>query len=270
MASISRAPVFMSAAVLVLVLAFCVRPVRGLDVVVADANMIQVNEQQIASWVFGNISSEAQALKSLRDHADLKLDAVKQAVELTPEQSARLQLAVEGDVQRFLADYSLLRNGIKLGPMPQDQWQNLWRKVQPLRQRFDAGILGRDSLLAKTIKSVLTPEQWAAYRSQEQERQRRNYLSLVKATIASIEGKCPLTVEQRDKLTNLIMEKSTSYEFTGQRYYQMYFVLAQMSQIPEEDLKPIFQEKEWVMISRARQQGVQMIGILNQQVQEEE
>lgn len=242
----------------------------GLDVLVEDVNMIQISEQQIVHWVFGNIGSESQARKALDDQAELRIDAIQQGVELNPGQLATLQLAAEGDKQRFFAEYQLLRAEIPLGSIPQAKWQQVWQKVQPLRQRYEAGILGRSSLLAKTVKSVLSEEQWAAYQSLEQERLRRNYLALVKATIASIESKCPLTIDQREQLTTLIMDRSKSMEFTGQRYYQMYFVLAQMSQIPEEEIKPIFQEKEWGVINRARQQGVQMLGILDRQVPQED
>ncbi|MCA8998304.1 MAG: hypothetical protein KDA80_14995 [Planctomycetaceae bacterium] len=233
-------------------------------------NMIDINEQQIVRWVFGNISSEKQAIEMVEDLLELKIDLVRQAIDLSDEQVVALTLAGQGDLHRFLGEYYMLRHGIKLGPMPQDEWQEVWRQVQPMQKRFQAGIYGHSSLLNKTVRSILNDEQWAEYQQLEADRVRRHYRSIVQATIASLEGKCPLTQDQRQQFIDLVMEQAPAREYNGHRYYQMYYVLYQISKIDEEKLKPIFHEREWPIIERARKQGASMAGSLNLEELDEE
>jgi hypothetical protein len=223
----------------------------------------QMNEQQLVQWVFGNMRGKdyrAQTEQALR----VQVEFIATIGTLSPPQRDKLELAGRGDIHRFFDRFETLQRDCPTGMIRQQEWQDIWQKVQPLQMRYQAGLHGRGSLLRKTVRSALDDEQFAAYQAMEAERHRRHYHSLLKATVAMIEQKIPLTIEQRTRLIDLVMEKTEPLGHYGQSYYQYHAILLQMSKIPEQDLKPIFLANEWKVMQGLLQQGRGMEHMIRQ------
>jgi hypothetical protein len=225
------------------------------DVVVQEVNMIHMSPEQIAQWVFGNQGNAQNARKSAEAALKLQVDFVAQIGDLSDVQRAKLQLAGQGDIHRFFELFERIQRDTPTGNIPQDQWQQVWQRLQPLQNRFAAGIHGRSSLFRRTIRSALSPPQLAKYESLDRERRRQHYHAIVRATVATIEAKIPLTAAQRGKLIDLVMSQTEPPDAWGQSYYQYYFVLYAMSKIPEPDIKPIFLDNEWKVMQAMLNQG---------------
>ena len=108
---------------------------------------------------------ESRALQRLTD----LLDLFEKREPLTPDQREKLELAGRGDIKRFFADCEALGRAYELAPKTPDGLSPLLEQAELLRKRLAAGLHRDDSLLAKMLQNVLTPEQrrtWAALERQ--------------------------------------------------------------------------------------------------------
>jgi len=236
----------------------------ALDVVVVNQNMFQLTKAQLIQNVFQQQQTVAAAREHAENSLDIQVDFVALIGTLSDEQRAKLQLAGRGDVHRFFDEFDEFLRAAPVGQMPQQEWQKVWQKIQPLQMRYMNGLHGRKSLFRKTIPSTLSEDQMHAYQVIETERNRRHYLATVKATLSTVEGKIPLTAKQREQVIALVMEKTKPPRTWGHSYYRYHVVLYQMSTI-KDDLQPVFQENEWELMQKILQQGQMVRHLLRQQ-----
>lgn len=235
------------------------------QVVFVQQNMIEIPDNQIISWVFRNHSTIASARREFEQLLEARIDLVEQACSLSPEQRTRLLLAGEGDLHRFLNRFETLRRTLPSGRMTQQEYQNLWQKLQPLAQEYALGLDTDDSLFARSLRTTLNFEQLQQYEEFERERNRRHYIGTVKVAIAMIEDEVPLTVAQRKKLFDLIVAQGAPDGGALNTNYRFYVVLYKISKIPEKKLKPIFLENEWKVVLGILQQAQSMKRFFAQQ-----
>ena len=234
----------------------------------AMGGRFQINEATIIQNVFGSQNSVESARRKSENVLKLHIDFVELSGKLPESQRTKLQLAGQGDIERFFNDFALMKAKCPTGNLTQEQWNEAWQKLQPFSSRYSAGLHGRGSLFRRTIPSALGPEQEKKYEQLVEERNRRHYAAMVGATLTLIDHQIPLTAEQRKKLTELIMAKTEPPTHYGQSYYQLYVVLERMTHIPEEELKPIFLDNEWKVMQGILQQGRAMEHTIKQMEKE--
>lgn len=208
---------------------------------------IEMDENQFSHMVFNN-GDGARNMVWLGQLLHLQLQSLAAIGTLTDQQRDKLELAGHGDIHRFLVRYETLDRERPTGKISQDDYSKLWQKVQPLQLRFQEGLFGPGSLYRKTIRSVLDADQLARYETMQHDRDLRHYRATIKGVVALLEQKVPFTIEQRNKLIELTLEKTEPPLNYGQSYNRLYVVLAQMAEIPEEDLKPLFLDNEWAVL----------------------
>lgn len=206
---------------------------------------IQINEQTIMSWIFNNRQSTDRVREELEEIIQTRIDLIVAACDLSPEQRAKLELAGAGDIHRFFNEYAALRRTIRMGNVSIEEYQEINQKVQPVRQKYSAGLHSRESLFAKAVPYVLDARQQSQYAEFERARRKRQYESMVRGTVALIENEIPLSNDQREKFLKLILAEEAPLRVDVVSYYHVYLVLYRISKIPEEQLKPIFLENEW-------------------------
>jgi len=231
---------------------------------IGNDNMMQITKEQLVQNVFRNQRSLDNARDSAENALDVEIEFVALVGTLSDDQRAKLELAGRGDIERFFDDFESYLRTATVGQITMQQWNELWQELQPLQARYNAGLHGPRSLFRKTIPSALNEEQRAEYVRMEAERARRHYRALVKATLAIIDGKIPLTASQREQIIDAVMEKTRPPRSYGQSYYQYHIVLYQMSRI-EDELKPIFEEKEWELMQKILGQGRMIENMLRRQ-----
>ncbi len=222
--------------------------------VLAQANTFQMTEQQFDSWVFQDVGSRDEALKRVDAALQTQFKLLEQTGDFTAAQRAKLELAGQCDIQRFLDEVAAQRRKTKMGMIPQEQLNEVWQLIQPLNQKYTRGLNGRGSTFQKTIRTTLTPEQFARYQVLEQERQQRRYAAVVRTSIATLEASLPLTMEQRERFFNIVITETKPPVGVGQPYYQTMMVMFQISKIPEDKLRPVFNEVEWKVLGEVMRQ----------------
>lgn len=246
-----------AAAVLAVVLGVLLLPAARLwadddEVVVDNVNQFVVSENQIEQWVFRSNNGNVSAKQKVDGGLKLEIDLVKTAISLTDDQEKKLELAGRGDIARFFNELNIQKKKFPAGAMNQERFNQMWQQIQPLTARYQAGLHGRGSLFHKMLPIILTSEQLEQYRQFERERQRRHYKAKIEIVLTVVDQRIPLTHEQRQKLIALILEKSEPPKVYGQNDF--YLVMWRISQIPEKDIRPIFDDQEWKAFTRMTQQ----------------
>jgi hypothetical protein len=72
--------------------------------------------------------------------------------------------------------------------------------------------------------------------------------------VVTIESRIPLTSAQRKRLIDVICAKATPPRREQPGYANTYGVLQSVANMSEDDLKPIFAEKEWPLVKQMLQQ----------------
>ncbi len=261
----NRGPLSRAARGIILVAMASVAPAQDEAEEAAEAvneiNMIQLGDQQIAQWVFGNRvlfqgrNVGPTHLGRIEQELGLQLALVEAAVPLSEPQRRKLELAGRGDIDRFLDRFEAFQSQCPAGPVSQDKYLELNRKAQPLAARYRAGLHGEGSLFRKTLRSALDAEQSARFESLQAERSRKRYQALVKATVAMIDQKIPLDQDQRERLIELTLRETTPPEAPVEGYSKYNVVLLLMSKVPEDSLRPIFADEEWPAFQTLLLQG---------------
>ena len=213
-----------------------------------------IDDDQLISWAFENQSSVNDARQRAEELLNGQIEFVAVIGTLRPDQRQRLELAGQGDISRFFADAETLMRTLPRGNLTQEEWQGVWQKLSPIRERYTQGLNGRESLFQKALRSVLTAEQIDTYREVARQRAQRHYRALVGMAVAEIEIKLPLTIDQRTELVELLMKETDPPRGVVNNYLQTAYVQWQMSKLPEEKLRAIFDEVEWKLMQGMMQQ----------------
>jgi hypothetical protein len=183
---------------------------------------------------------------------------LEKATELSDPQRSKLELAGQLDIQRFFASYEDTKRSYKFGRMPRDQWRAAVARMQaeakPFKAKFEAGIHGKSSLYAKTLANTLDQDQLTSVQTLDQVRAHRTYANYIRYTLAFIDPKVPLSKQQRETISELLLQHTTPPESYGTMLVPAYRVLSRMAQI-EERIRGLFSDQEWAVIEPLIKRG---------------
>ncbi|MCH5376048.1 MAG: hypothetical protein JJ992_18925, partial [Planctomycetes bacterium] len=154
-----------------------------------------------------------------------------------------LRLAAEGDVKRFLDEVQKAREKFRAVRHDQNNFGQVWQDIQPLQAKFNSEFFDDSSLFRKVLANTLDSDQWKLYEQRESERRRFRYEANIALAVATLEDGVPLRDQQRQQLVALLLAETEPPEKYGQ--YDYYVVLYKAAKLPEEKLKPIFDEAQW-------------------------
>jgi hypothetical protein len=216
----------------------------------------EVSERAFESWVFRYGETGQTIRAQLEGQLKLQIDDVDRTVKLGEEQRKKLELAGRGDIKRYFEDVEVLRRRFRSLRRDQERLNELWREIQPLQSRLAAGLFGEGSLFRKSLRRTLNPEKAAPYEETHRARRAFRHRAEVEWLVAMLENVMPLSDDQRQKLEGLLVEQTRPPRTSGD--YDPYVILWQVSRIPEDKLKPIFDEAQWQLLNR---QFAQMKGV---------
>ena len=168
------------------------------------------------------------------------------SVGLSDSQKAKLLLAGEGDIRRFLDRVEEIKLKYRSGPMQQAAWNRVFLEIQPLREillRND--LFGRDSLFVKTARTAFNADQAARYEKHETEQRLFQHRTRVVSTVARLSNYLGLRDQQRKQLVQLMLDQTQALPMLDQVDRDQLVGLALMSRLPEKDLKQIFDADQW-------------------------
>jgi hypothetical protein len=214
----------------------------------------QPNFDQVDNWVFGRFGGSAVARTRFDAALALRIDDLERACDVTDAQKKKLKLAGRGDIKRVFDRVEELKRTFRI---TQNQPNiNLWQEIQPLQVEVNAGLFGDASLFQKTIKKTLSDLQLARYDSLLHERRVCRYRATVDWFVVHLDKVLGLSDDQRRRITELILSETQPSPKPGQMDY--WYLMFQISKIPEAKLKPIYDAPQWRLLSRQLAQARNM------------
>jgi len=235
-----------------------------------NQNMNGFRIENFDQWVFSNQQKIGGARKRLLDRLQAEAESIQSTCKLADQQKEKLLLAGRGDIQTFTQQYNTVRAKFaeKLKQNDQQAFQNIWQEIQPLQRKYHGQIYGEGSLFRKVLDHLLDEQQLARIEQLRKEQRVFQYRSMVMQLISQFDQASPLTHEKREKLLALIDEYTfppQSTASTQQSHFVMYYVLSQMAEIPEGELRPLFGKATWKVLKQQIRQGKAMKRNLEQQ-----
>lgn len=205
----------------------------------------------IDGWIYGNRrgggNSGPQMLESL---LKIKADEVGREASLSEIQKQKLLLAGEGDIRRFVDRVDEVKAKYETTELHDGFWNQVFRDVRPLQASMRSGLFGSGSLFAKTLNRALAPDQAQRYERAEEERTAFQHRARIEMTVMRLDRYLALRESQRQQLARLLLENTRPLPPIDQVFDNQYFGLAQMSRLPEESLKPLFDAQQWRDLQR--------------------
>ncbi|HEX4146597.1 MAG TPA: hypothetical protein VHY91_24055 [Pirellulales bacterium] len=246
-------------------------PARAVDdVVVADVvaaqgapngrnvgvfmNNNQNNLSVVDQWLFQRSQGDQKRM-SWNATLARQLAELKQCGNLSDVQAQKMALAMQCDVEQFFSTVEQMRD--RFPKADQGNNQEVQREMFPLQLKSQSGALcGPDSFYEKMLPRVLDAEQLAKYQAIVEQRRRERYRTAVDLGLLEIEDRLALNSHQHDALRQLLIELPMPHTVpTG--WYMSTLIMYRLSQVPESQLKPLFDEKHWQAFNqdRMRYQG---------------
>lgn len=244
-------------------------PAEGQFRAVPARNVFILDDSTFDSWLFSSMSGnmgnyQGQGIKAaLADLASSRLAKLEMSCELSDDQRRRLKLASLDDAAEFEAEVEAVRRELVGKSFPQNDISVPYQQIQELAMRLQEDFYGDGSLFQKVSQHILTPEQRNAIEKAEAERRRRRHEAAAGTLIVGLQRYTPMTAQQRDAFHKLIVEQTEPALRSSQ--YDRYVLLYQVSTLPENDLKAIFDEAQLRSLTPAFRNGKAYKSMLEQQ-----
>jgi hypothetical protein len=207
-----------------------------------------LSEENFDIWVFGNTRSGPAARTRLETQLKLQVDEVDRVARLSAAQRKTLELAGRGDIKRFFDRVEQKRKEFQLVRNDQQKFSDFYQELRTLQLVFNGGLIGDGSFFAKALKKTLAGEQSAAYGAVVRERESIRQQFRVGQVLATLDNAVGLKADQRQRLLELMTNETRPPKKSGQ--YDQYVVLLQLARLPEDRLKPIFNDAQWRLFSQ--------------------
>src|SRR5262249_29703683 len=159
-----------------------------------------------------------------------------------------LQLSGRGDIKRFFDRYEAVKQRFNLLKHDQQKMNEIFQETRPLSMTLQAGLFHNGSLLYRSLHNTLTDEQLARYDAVTGERRTFRHRATVELAVMTLEQSIPLTDAQRRKLIAIMANETKPARKSGQ--YDLQLIMLQVGRLPEEKLKPLFDNTQWKAVNQ--------------------
>lgn len=209
----------------------------------AVTERFELPESYFDSWAFSDGKTAEDVRAEQERLLTLRIDDVHRTVPLSDAQRVKLDLAGRGDIQRYFEDLEVVRRKFLIVRTDRQRYSEISTDLQPLQTRIAAGLFGTGSLFHKTLRRALDAEGLALYERHQRERRGRQYRAKVEWVVAMLDNALALTEHQRQGITRVLLAETRPSVKMGDMDH--YVILSQMALLPEEMLRPFFQDAQW-------------------------
>jgi hypothetical protein len=202
------------------------------------------------TWLRAQFNGQLDPSIHLHKALDEQLEEVSRILRLSDAQIKKLELAGKGDIKRFLDRFRDVEQKLneELGDTKELQLAiTSVMKYSPDRASLD--VFGASSLFAKTLASTLTPEQAARRELVQLERNRLRYERAIGNAVATMKRNLHLSSDQTERLEQLLRGETRPPRRFGAASDRA-LINRQLSRLPEEKIRPIFDEQQWQTLTR--------------------
>jgi hypothetical protein len=210
----------------------------------------QFNADQVDQWIFSRWGGVEGARTRLDANLGLRIDDLDRACAITEFQKKKLRLAGLGDIKRYYDRVEDLKRKYSSGANQPNlnNNNNIWQEMQPLQIELNNGLFGADSIFVKTVKSTLRADQLQRHEDLTRRRSEARRRATVELFVVQIDKALGLTQVERGTLIELLMSETPPPNKYGQADY--WFLMYQMTRLPESKVKAIFDEPQWRLLNR--------------------
>jgi hypothetical protein len=233
--------------------------IHGAQAIEIVENGFQLDDATFNQWVYGNTRSSVDPESEMA----VAIDAVDRACQLTDSQRDKLRLAARGDYARFTRRVEVMHEKFVDKIHDQNNIGRIHQEIQPLNVTYQSGLLGPTSLFAKSLRGVLTPDQFKKYNADEAARIQSRHDAKIRLFVAVLERRCPLTDEQRTALVKLLLDETRPPKRQSQ--LDQYVILVQADRISDEKFTDILDDEQCRVLERMIAQARNLEPHLRQQ-----
>lgn len=239
-----------------------------------DANVF---EQPEGGWVLREGAAAAvpplngagsPVLARARVGGRARLERVERACELSQAQRRKLEMAIEADVRRGVAEIEEIRRryaGVTINMRDregQQQWGRFQQDVQRCRRRLLA-LFEEGSLYAESLATVLDERQAAALAAETAARRSFRWKSLVTTVMLRLDDMLALTQDEHDAIERLLVEREPPLRLdppNRQRNEQaeQMLVYSMLAEANQKALRGVVGEERWKTVQTLANQGRSM------------
>lgn len=225
-------------------------------------NRVAIDVNQVDQWVFSGCRNAQEGRKRIDSQLKMRMNEINRICKLSSEQKQKLQLIASGDMQRFFDDFEAVRTKVLKNQNDRNGVNNIWQDISPLQQKFNAGLFDDQSLFAKSIRGTLDDQQREAFDRAALARRQFLFEAQVGAMVGMLERRMPLADAQRRQFIKLILDAGPPHKF-GQ--YDQHVVWYFASRIPEETLRPLFDDLQWKVLKQQLDQSAGLEQVLRRE-----
>lgn len=209
-------------------------------------------EVNIEQWIFGN-QGAAKVREKLQAALTQDINRFDQKYALTPTQKKKLELAGRHDMKRFFDRVEDAKAEYRRTNGDWNQVGNRIFELQGITNQPHSELFGDESMLAKTLKKTLTPDQVARH-------EKALYRVRVEWAIGILHSRLVLSPEQRRRLVGLVVDETPPLKRYGSFDYDA--IMLQMSRLPRERLRTALDEDQCRNLALRFEQARRMESIL--------
>jgi hypothetical protein len=206
-------------------------------------------QSQFARLVTSQFRTRDGARQQLQALVVRRIRTLTAQCHLTEGQQKKLELAGRGDVKRFLDRFDHIARTLEDSESSVDDMRLAMRELQPLLNSIHLRIFSDDSLFAKTLATTLDPQQAAAREKALADKNKELHRAAIESAVNTLRTNLGLTETQGDRLEQLFGQETRPPRRFGAAP-DIAAVLFQASRIPEDRIRPIFDDDQWRIMHR--------------------
>jgi hypothetical protein len=204
-------------------------------------------DENFDTWIFPvNFNSRIKPREYLDTLLAVRIDDIDRSCRLTEAQRQKVRLAARGQIKQFFVIYDKAWQKFQHAKNDPQKFNEVLEDVSPLRMMVQAGYFGERSFLEKSLRHTLTAEQLARYEAAVRERLTYRHRANVELVVTMLDQRVPLRASQRREIVARISELTKPARYSGD--YTYYVLSYHLSQLPEESLKPLFDDFQWQVV----------------------
>jgi hypothetical protein len=199
--------------------------------------------------VFGGGLTEGPLRAQFESIMAKQLDHLERACALTEAQKRKLHAAGQGDLKRFLDRVAEARRGVQsIDPPKRALILQIFEGAQALaRDRTDL-LAAKGPIFTRSVARTLTGDQRAALEKDDRDRRAFRHRADVRWTAVLLARSLGLLDDQRHRLEAVLLKETRPpLKFDTLDYT---LVMYQASRIPEDQIRPIFDDLQWRVMTQ--------------------
>jgi hypothetical protein len=210
---------------------------------------VRANNDWVSMWALNGQSDQAFA-KKLRSEIKMRVRVIDRICELDESQKAKLQIAADADVTRFMRDIARTREVLDGMKIDNNDVNEAWQIVSPLTTRVREGMFADGSLFQKVVRSSLNKSQQGQYEAELENQRQRRWRAITRVNVAEIEKAMPLLGEQREQLLQLLDAVKVPKRLNGNM--DGYIGYLRLIKVNREDLEEFLDEHQLAVLDQYR------------------